>query len=93
MPIPIQIFTSTRIANSGLRKSERLGTCSRSSRLSRPTTARRKANARLIAAAPDLLAVAIEAENWFDNHGQEDDEGAMDLLKVFRAAIARAEGR
>lgn len=51
-----------------------------------------KANARLIAASPDLLAVAIEAENWFDNHGAEDDEGAQMLLSMFRAAIAKAKG-
>jgi len=47
----------------------------------------------LIGSRDELLAVAVEAENWFDNHGDEDDPGAMGLLKMFRAAIAKAEGR
>jgi hypothetical protein len=51
------------------------------------------ANARLIAAAPELHAVAVEAEDWFDNHGDENDPGAMGLLQMFRAVIAKAEGR
>lgn len=59
----------------------------------RLTEAEQTANARLIAAAPELLAVAVEAENWFDNHGSDDDEGAQMLLAMFRAAIAKAGGR
>ena len=51
-------------------------------------------NARLIAAAPELLAFAVEAENWLDNHGGADnDPGARMLLDMCRAAIAKAEGR
>lgn len=53
----------------------------------------REQDARLFAAAPDLYAVAVEAENWFDNHGDEDDPGAMRLLRMFRAAIAKADGK
>lgn len=39
-----------------------------------------------------LLAVAVDAENWFDNHGAPDDDGAMQLLAMFRAAIGKAKG-
>jgi hypothetical protein len=47
----------------------------------------------LIAAAPDLLAAAVEAENWLDNHGDPDDPGAMGLLSMFRAAIKKTESQ
>ena len=52
-----------------------------------------EANARLIAAAPDMYDVCVEAENWLDNHGDETDPGAMGLLSMLRAAITKAEGR
>lgn len=52
-----------------------------------------EANARLIATAPDLLAFAVEAENWLDNHGDtENDPGAEMLLGMARAAIGKAGG-
>lgn len=51
------------------------------------------ANARLIAAAPDLLEAAIQAEKvidilWVSHHSNRTD-AALDLL---RAAIAKATG-
>lgn len=47
-----------------------------------------QANARLIAAAPDLLAVVESAANWFGELGN--DDGAQGLLDDLRAAIAKA---
>lgn len=52
---------------------------------------RAQADERLLDAGPVLLQFAIEAENWFDNHGSEDDEGAMALLEMARRAIVKAE--
>lgn len=46
------------------------------------------ANARLIAAAPDMLAALKAAERWMSGEGI-----ATDALDMVRAAIARAEGR
>ncbi len=46
-----------------------------------------EADARLIAAAPDLLAAADAALGWFDDFDQ--DTGAADML---RAALAKAAG-
>jgi hypothetical protein len=51
----------------------------------------RRDNARLIAAAPDLLAVCRSAANWFGELGN--DDGAQGLLDDLLAAIAKAEGR
>ena len=49
---------------------------------------RQEANARLIAAAPDMLAVLKDVENALSVMGKE----TTGLLRV-RAAIAKAEGR
>jgi hypothetical protein len=46
-----------------------------------------KANARLIAAAPDLLRVAELLVDWLD-----EEEGAHRLCDVARTAIAKATG-
>jgi hypothetical protein len=49
-------------------------------------------NARLIAAAPDLLAAAKKALNFIEN--TENEFGAtLQSGNVLRAAIAKAEGR
>lgn len=50
--------------------------------------AEQEANAKLIAAAPDLLAVAKAAACWFGELGN--DDGAQGLLDDLRAAIAKA---
>lgn len=51
------------------------------------------ANARLIAAAPDLLAALKEASEWC--HRRHSDVPAQDCwrCKPMHAAIAKAEGR
>ena len=49
-----------------------------------------EANARLIAAAPDLLQACEQAEHWLDH-----DDGSAEpaeMLRVLRAAIAKANG-
>lgn len=48
------------------------------------------ANARLIAAAPEMLEALRRAERYISDD-QPDEEGS--LLKAIRAAIAKAEGR
>lgn len=48
------------------------------------------ANARLIAAAPDLFAAVKEAEEFLDSHGTPEQ---TELLTMLRAAIAKAEGK
>ena len=54
-------------------------------------------DARLIAAAPDLLAAAKEAEghlaDWVQQVGGIIGDEADDALTAIRAAIAKAEGR
>lgn len=53
------------------------------------------ANARLIAAAPDLLAALLLLKSWVDNWSPDftnDPEWPGDAEKI-RAAIAKAEGR
>ena len=58
-----------------------------------PSMAAREANARLIAAAPDLLAALEGAEGFIS--GFEDDEtqeSIGQLLQTIRAAIAKAKG-
>lgn len=52
------------------------------------------ANARLIAAAPDLLNMLRDAENWFREYDVQNspDSGAQLLLTDIRAAIAKATG-
>lgn len=52
---------------------------------------RQEANARLIAAAPDILAALRECEAFCKGH-QETPEKAARYERV-RAAIAKAEGR
>ena len=54
-----------------------------------------KANARLIAAAPDLLAackIALEVCNYADD-GRIVDPTTTKAEKMLKTAIARAEGR
>lgn len=53
------------------------------------------ANARLIAAAPDLLSVLQQAYNamaWDIPGGGLSDQEEEELLETIRAAIAKAEG-
>jgi hypothetical protein len=63
-----------------------------------------KANARLIAAAPDLLDALKSAERWLSGMHSETEEGvetelrevhsaAWEQIDKFRAAILKAEGR
>jgi hypothetical protein len=49
-------------------------------------------NARLIAAAPDLLAALIEMKDFARGYLSEMDEGEVEALKRAVAAIAKAEG-
>src|SRR5689334_12819106 len=51
-----------------------------------------RANARLIAAAPDLLAACEAASNYLDEPGPFTSMSAMDVLDLCRAAIAKATG-
>ncbi len=51
----------------------------------------RLANARLIAAAPDLYAACESAENWLTEFDPI-DEGGQGLIEQLRAALARARG-
>lgn len=53
-----------------------------------PLTMETQANARLIAAAPDLLAVAEVILDDFEESGADDGE----LARSLRAAIAKAKG-
>ena len=61
------------------------------------TNATKNANARLIAAAPDMLATLKKAESWCTNykrvHGLGEDGPLSSDLAEIRAAIANAEGR
>lgn len=59
-----------------------------------------EADARLIAAAPELLEALYEAEEYFDNRADADHDETgfvpnkeMKLLVSIRAAITKAEGR
>lgn len=58
----------------------------------RVATGEAEANARLIAAAPELLA-ALQAmvDNYVDTYGDEGDD-APGSIKTARAAIAKARG-
>ena len=54
-----------------------------------------RANARLIAAAPDLLEALKEVQHAIDRTGSAQD-AAFEILETchrWRAAIAKAEGR
>ena len=53
----------------------------------------RKANARLIAAAPELLEALKEFVEVVRNAGVEWCDGVLDAQDRARAAIAKAEGR
>lgn len=53
----------------------------------------RAANARLIAAAPDLYAACILAREWLANSVPTCEIGGPKPLPVIEAAIAKAEGR
>ena len=66
--------------------------CSIANLMPRPEV---QANANLFLASPDLLAAAVEAENWLNHHGgdPDDDPGLRRLLAMLRSAIAKAEGR
>lgn len=48
-------------------------------------------NARLIAAAPDLLAALKDALLQFEHNGDESDRD-LEVLNRMQAAIAKAEG-
>ena len=52
---------------------------------------RSKANARLIAAAPELLEAVEAASDYFHDFTESDQE-ETDLAKLMRAAIAKAKG-
>jgi hypothetical protein len=56
-----------------------------------------EANARLIAAAPDLLAALAALTAWDEADtaagGDVDFDGLRDVINSARAAIAKAEGR
>ena len=53
------------------------------------TEAEAEANARLIATAPKLLAVAEAALKWIDDHP---DEGAYQIARALDEAITEAKG-
>ena len=57
--------------------------------LAKPSVGAKKANARLIAAAPDLLEAAREANKALCHHGLGEDPALM----MLQAAIAKAEGK
>lgn len=52
-----------------------------------------EANARLIAAAPDLLAACKYVEQWFAEWNVEVGPAEQELFRLMQAAIAKAEGR
>jgi len=57
-------------------------------------TTRRRVNAILIAAAPDLLAALREVADGCERRLRKGkDQGDLDTLRVCRSAIAKAEGR
>lgn len=51
-----------------------------------------KANARLIAAAPELLAALKRAASWIKSEAEGNDEMPL-VFVVAEAAIAKAEGK
>lgn len=53
-----------------------------------------QANARLIAAAPEMLNMLLSVENWFREYDVQNgpDSGSQLLLNNIRAAIAKATG-
>lgn len=52
-----------------------------------------EANARLIAAAPDLLAACRALAKWMDDRGPMMGGRTGEVHRLVTAAIARAEGR
>lgn len=52
-----------------------------------------ESNARLIAAAPELLAALKLAQTWLANSFPANDIGGTKPLPVIAAVIAKAEGR
>ena len=58
-----------------------------------PTLPCVEANARLIAAAPDLLAALKECEAYFRPMAEDGQYLAQQRIDRIRAAIAKAEGR
>lgn len=57
------------------------------------TAFEREENARLIAAAPDLLAALVECEQFVGDRGDDKDDEEDHLLGTIRAAIAKARGQ
>ncbi len=58
-----------------------------------PKTTEWEANARLMAAAPDMLAALRRVERWLHDPAELEAVNELELLAVVRAAIAKAEGR
>lgn len=52
-----------------------------------------EANARLIAAAPDLYFIAEIALRWFDEKAKDDNFKGSFPTSLLRAAVAKAEGQ
>jgi len=69
----------------------RNGTVAKTEQMPGNDDAERKANANLIAAAPDLLSALQEMMSVFKDHEQYDEESA-EVVSMARAAIAKAEG-
>jgi len=69
----------------------RNGTVAKTEQMPGNDEAERKANAHLIAAAPDLLSALREMMSVFQDHEQYDEESA-EVVSIARAAIAKAEG-
>lgn len=61
-------------------------------RIAQTRGANMEANARLIAAAPDLLAACIDAEEYLRGIKNPTDEQRSLAAKIY-SAIAKAEGR
>ena len=55
--------------------------------------AKKEANARLISAAPDLLAACEAVATWWEAHGIEGDHRTDAFCTLARAAIAKARGK
>lgn len=71
--------------------------CVYDDRMSRTPTPELLANARLIAAAPDLLAVVQAALNWWEKSSDSSEFARkMSVLGIWdtaRSALAKVEGR